>query len=105
VRQLACEAVEGRRLNVTEIAERCSVSRRHLMREWKAATGTTLHGYIAELRLERAKALLKSTSLKLKEVSAELGFADPSHFAADFKRHVGCSPSRYRTRTRDQLAA
>src|SRR4051812_14992529 len=98
VRGLIQEPTAGRWLNVSELAERCSVSRRHLMREWKAATGTTLHSYIAERRFERAKALLRSSTLKLREVSGEAGFADPSHFSAEFKKRVGCSPSEYRRR-------
>jgi AraC family transcriptional regulator len=100
VRSLVEEPVDGRTVTMAELAARCSISPRHLMRGFKAATGTTIHAYIAQVRLERAKALLDSAMIPLKEISAEVGFANPSHFAAEFRRRIGCSPSEYRARIR-----
>jgi len=100
VRALVEEPVDGRAVTMAELASRCSISPRHLMRGFKAATGTTIHAYIAQVRLERAKALLDSATIPLKEISAEVGFANPSHFAAEFRRRIGCSPSEYRARIR-----
>lgn len=100
VRSLVEESFDGRSITMAELAARCSISPRHLMRGFKAATGTTIHAYIAKVRLERAKALLDSATMPLKEISAEVGFANPSHFAAEFRRRIGCSPSEYRARIR-----
>jgi AraC family transcriptional regulator len=100
VRTLVEGPVDGRAVTMAELAGRCSISPRHLMRGFKAATGTTIHAYIAQVRLERAKALLDSATIPLKEISAEVGFANPSHFAAEFRRRIGCSPSEYRARIR-----
>jgi AraC family transcriptional regulator len=100
VRALVEEPLDGRSVTMAELAARCSISPRHLMRGFKAATGTTIHAYIAKVRLERAKALLDTATIPLKEISAEVGFANPSHFAAEFRRRIGCSPSEYRARIR-----
>ncbi len=90
----------GGAISLTELAASCSISPRHLARGFKAATGTTIHSYIRRVRLERAKALLASYGISLKEISDEVGFANASHFAAEFRQRIGCSPSEYRARLR-----
>jgi len=90
----------GRPLTITEIAKRCGISVRHLTRAFRAAQGMTLHDYMAEARLAKAKELLSEGKMPLKVVAAEAGFASPSHFAATFRRALGCSPSEYRANVR-----
>lgn len=85
---------------VTEIARRCGISVRHLTRGFRAAQGMTLHDYIAEVRLSRAREMLSEGRKPLKVVAAEAGFASPSHFSATFRRAIGCSPSEYRANVR-----
>jgi AraC family transcriptional regulator len=90
----------GGAISLTELAASCSISPRHLARGFKAATGTTIHTYIRRVRLERAKAMLATEGISLKEISDEVGFANASHFAAEFRQRIGCSPSEYRARLR-----
>ena len=85
-------------VSLSELAASCSISPRHLARGFKAATGTTIHSYIRRVRLERAKTLLATSAISLKEISDEVGFANASHFAAEFRQRIGCSPSQYRAR-------
>jgi AraC-like DNA-binding protein len=46
------------------------------------------------VKLQRAEALLRSREFRIKEVSDELGFANPYHFSRVFSRHFGRPPSR-----------
>jgi AraC family transcriptional regulator len=83
-------------LSVASLAAACRISARHLMRGFKAATGLTVHQYVTEVRLQRARALLETTRLPLKAIAAELGFSSPSHFSAAFAKSLGVAPSAYR---------
>jgi AraC family transcriptional regulator, arabinose operon regulatory protein len=47
-----------------------------------------------------AKNLLSDTTLLVKEIAAILGFEDPFYFSAQFRKHVGTSPSAYRDTAR-----
>jgi AraC-like DNA-binding protein len=100
VRALVENSVDGATMAVAELAQLCSISPRHLMRGFKAATGTTIHAFVAQIRIERAKALLEASSLPLRDISDQVGFSNPSHFAAEFRRRIGCSPSEHRARAR-----
>ena len=52
-------------------------------------------GYLLRTRVERAKTLLRDSQARVVDISAELGFADQSHFARTFRRLVGMPPSAY----------
>ena len=66
---------------------------RHLL---KRETGLSATGFIRSLRMERAKELLISSFLSVKEIMAQVGYGDLSHFVRDFKTVTGMSPRRYR---------
>jgi len=48
------------------------------------------------LRFERARSLLESSFLSIKEIMHTVGISDKSHFAKDFKRIYGVQPTKYR---------
>ena len=79
-------------------AAQCGVSVAHLRRMYKSTTGHTLHDFIEELRVSRAKALLLDTNLPLKVISHKLGFCHPSAFSFAFKKTAGESPRAFRHR-------
>ena len=54
--------------------------------------------YLRLLRMERAKDLLESSFLSVKEIAFQVGLNDESHFVRDFKSTYGYSPALYRTR-------
>jgi two-component system response regulator YesN len=51
---------------------------------------------LVDLRLETAAVLLADPALRIKEVTASVGWSDGSHFCRDFRRRYGVSPSEYR---------
>ncbi len=68
------------------------------MRLFKLTTGHTVHQYVTRLRIEVAREKLRNSragELSLANLSAELGFADQSHFTRCFKRSMGLTPGRY----------
>ena len=66
---------------------------RHLFKE---ETGVTLRQYQAKLRMEKAKHLIETSFLSIKEVRAKIGIFDKGYFNREFKRQYGYSPSQYR---------
>ena len=59
---------------------------------------TAPHQFIAHLRAEEAKRLLRTTALPVSRIGAQVGFEDPFHFSRFFKGKTGFSPSVYRRR-------
>lgn len=81
-------------IGVPEIAEAIGLSRSHLMREFKKATGKTVNQYLTHTRVERAKILLKDQSVT--DTAFAVGFNDSSYFGTVFKRQVGMAPSQFK---------
>jgi transcriptional regulator GlxA family with amidase domain len=89
-----------RKLTAVEIAESVRLSPTHLRRLFKTETDSSLAQYLRELRLERAKHLLETTFLNVKEVASAVGVTGVSHFVRDFKKVYGLRPSEYVERYR-----
>jgi AraC family transcriptional regulator len=87
-------------LPVSEIASRVHLSRWRFIHLFKAETSFTPKQYMLRMRIMRAEQLLRESFLSIKEISAKAGFADPSHFSRECKRHCGASPSEIRERRR-----
>jgi transcriptional regulator GlxA family with amidase domain len=87
-----------RRLPMSELAQSVQVSTAHLRRLFKAETGSSPVQYLRQMRIQRAKELLESSSLSVKEVAAKVGLSDVSHFVRNFERAAGLPPTRHRTR-------
>ena len=85
-------------INLEQLAEQFSVSRRTFIRRFKAATGKTPAVYIQSLRLEAAKRLLESSHLTVDAIVEKVGYQDTSSFRRLFDREVGLSPRAYRER-------
>ncbi len=83
-------------LSLTEIAETVHVSPFHFARQFKRATGKTLHEFVLECRLDAAQRLLRRPDLSISQVARQAGFAQQSHLAAHFRRATGLSPTAFR---------
>lgn len=78
------------------LAEIACLSEYHLARMFRVSFGMPPHTWIAARRLDRARQLLKATSLPLQQVADACGYADLSHFSHRFRAGVGVAPSQYR---------
>ena len=89
------EALESE-LSIQEIAEELGVSYSNFRKLFKEYTGLSPATYQQELRLLRAKELLSTTDLSIKEIAYRLAFDSPDYFSAKFKAKMGCKPSDIR---------
>jgi transcriptional regulator GlxA family with amidase domain len=97
--------LEGnRQLPIQELAKRVRLSPWHFIRLFKAETSVTPKQYIRYFRMKQAEELLGQSFLSVKEVAANLGFEDRSHFSRDFKKINGHAPTVFRDRNRAQDA-
>jgi transcriptional regulator GlxA family with amidase domain len=72
------------------------IPERSLKRRFKMASGSTLIGFIQNLRIEEAKRLLETGRLSFEAISAEVGYENPAFFRRLFKRSTGLTPGQYR---------
>ena len=85
-------------LTLTELAHSVNLSVWRLSHIFKSDVGMPPIKYLKLLRMERAKGLLESSFLSVKEIAFQVGLNDESHFVRDFKSTYGHSPTTYRTR-------
>lgn len=78
------------------LAEHVYLHPKYLSDLFKRETGQNLSEYVTQKRIDKAKQLLKDTTLKIAEVSEMCGFANHKYFASLFKQHVGQTPSEFR---------
>ena len=60
---------------------------------FRALFGTSVFAYLRQIRMEEARRLLLERHLNVTEVAQRVGYANPSKFAAAFRRQFGKSPS------------
>jgi AraC family transcriptional regulator len=83
-------------LSLQALANESGYSRVHFVRMFKAATGSSPHNYLLNLKLERVRELLKDRSMSLIDIALDCGFSSHSHMSRLFHKFVGVTPSAYR---------
>lgn len=63
---------------------------------FKKELGVNFSDYLAGLRVEKAKALLKEVDWNISEVAAQVGYGDARYFSKVFSKLVGINPKEYR---------
>ncbi|WP_454046139.1 helix-turn-helix transcriptional regulator [Chryseobacterium sp. Marseille-Q8038] len=69
-----------------------------LKKGFKEIFGTTVFGFWNDLKMEQAKKLLLDSHLNISEISDHIGYKNPRHFSAAFKRKFNILPSQLRNR-------
>ncbi len=83
-------------VTLNEVAEHTFVTTFYISRMFKKELGISFIDYLNEIRIEKAKVLLKDVRYKSYEVASIVGIPDPHYFSRLFKKHSGISPSEYR---------
>lgn len=84
-------------LGLEQIAAAAYLSPFHFLRLFKLVFRYSPMQYLAQLRLKKASYLLKNTEEAVAEIAERVSFTDQGAFARWFKRHIGQTPSAYRT--------
>ncbi|MBQ8158164.1 MAG: helix-turn-helix domain-containing protein [Prevotella sp.] len=83
-------------LTIQQVAEELGVSYSNFRKLFKEHTGFSPAVYQQDLRLQRAKELLSTTDMSIKEIAYQLNFESPDYFSAKFKVKTGRRPSELR---------
>ena len=83
-------------ITISDVAKYVYISEKYLCHRFKQSFSVTPQQYLLSVRMKKAKTLLKSSELKIKEISVSVGYKSQLTFSYAFKNHVGISPSEYR---------
>jgi transcriptional regulator GlxA family with amidase domain len=100
--QLAIAFIEGALegdLSLRHIARQVHHSKSHFARAFKRDMGVSVHAYVMERRLQRARELLLQGEYNLCEIALMCGFCSQAHLTTLYKRRFGCTPGQCREQT------
>lgn len=83
-------------ITIRELAREIGINQTKLKIGFKSVFGTTVFGYLQELRMNNAKQYIQETELSIEEISQQCGYINISNFSTAFKKHFGLSPSSLR---------
>jgi AraC family transcriptional regulator, arabinose operon regulatory protein len=94
---MVLEAIERDPLaKIEDLSRLVNLSHSRLSHLFKSETGISLNTFLSNERVERAAYLLRSTQMRIKEITYDAGFKQVPSFVRAFQRHFGSSPTRYR---------
>ena len=83
-------------LSVSSIAASLYITPNYFSRLFKRVMKEGCNEYSVRKRIEKAKSLLETTSLKTGKIAMMVGYRDTNYFSLAFKKHTGKSPTKYR---------
>ncbi len=87
---------------LSDLARQAGLSETSLKRGFRQVYGTTVFGYLRSQRMARARALLASGEATVLEAAAQVGYSNPSNFAAAFRQEFGLNPKEFQLTSRRQ---
>jgi two-component system response regulator YesN len=85
-------------LSLNEVAARVNLSPSHFSVVFSKEACQTFKEYLTEIRIKKAKELLRTTALRSADIAYQVGYSDPHYFSHVFKKNTGLSPNEFRTR-------
>ena len=89
-------------LSLNQVAAQVWLSPCHFSAVFSQETGTTFKEYLTELRIRRAKELLRTTPLRSSEISEQIGYNDPHYFSYVFRKSTRLSPKEFRSQVQPE---
>ena len=80
---------------IKALCEKFTISEYHLKEGFRELYGTTVYGYLLDKKLEYALHRLEENQYKVKDISFEIGYENPSHFISAFKKKYSLTPKQY----------
>ncbi|MBS1488978.1 MAG: helix-turn-helix transcriptional regulator [Bacteroidetes bacterium] len=78
-----------------ELSKMAGLNEYQLKAGFKEIYGNSVYGYLLDHKLDHARALLDTHQYQVAEVAYEIGYTNPSHFIAAFKKKFGVTPKKY----------
>jgi transcriptional regulator GlxA family with amidase domain len=84
------------KISAEHLSIEVNLPKEKLQAGFQKKTNLTVHQYVIQIRIERAKELLINTNSPLKSIASRIGFVDQSYFCKVFKRLADTSPIEFR---------
>ena len=84
-------------LSLNEVAALVNLSASHFSVVFSQETRHTFKEYLTDIRINKAKELLRMTGLRSGDIAYQVGYNDPHYFSSVFKKHTGVSPIKFRS--------
>ncbi len=81
---------------IASLASRTGLNQCYLKAAFRAVTGTTIASYLRDIRMHQARAIIENGRHSVQETALFVGYANPSHFSAAFRKVHGMAPSELR---------
>jgi AraC-like DNA-binding protein len=81
--------------SIPELAKIVGTNEMKLKNGFKELFGNTIYGYLMDYRMDSARVMLDNGGVQIKDVAYSVGYSNPSHFIAAFKKKFGVTPKRY----------
>lgn len=91
-------------ISLLTLGEQLHVNPNYLGRLFKKETGMNFTDYLVSIRMDHAKRLLKQTTLKVYEITHEIGYEDNAYFSRLFKALHEMTPNEYRNLDKSYVA-
>jgi len=85
-----------RELTLEEVSREVNISPHYFSKLFKDEMGENFIDYLTNLRIGKAKDIMKNSLMSVKEICYEIGYGDPNYFSRIFKKAVGVTPTEYR---------
>lgn len=89
-------------ISLISAARHVSMSAAHFSTVFSQSTGRSFISCLTAVRMEKAKALLSGTSMKLADIAMAIGYNEPNYFSHVFRKAEGMTPKEYRSRCMGQ---
>ena len=83
-------------ISLNEVAAQVNLSPSHFSMVFSQETSQTFKEYLTEVRIRKAKELLRMTNAKSYEIAYQVGYNDPHYFSYVFRKNTGLSPTEFR---------
>jgi AraC family transcriptional regulator len=83
-------------ISCSDLSKLINMDKFSFIRSFKSQTSKTPYEYLLDLKIEKAKKMLKSDKYTITEISMMCGFSSHSHFTTTFKKKIGVSPKEYK---------
>ena len=96
--QLAQEFINNNyqfQIKITDVAKNVNVSPNYLANAFRDVLNISTKGYLTKVRMEKASALLQSSSYNVQQAGLLVGYKNQLHFSGEFKKYYGVSPKDY----------
>jgi AraC-like DNA-binding protein len=83
-------------ITIPQLARQAGINEAKLKEGFRELYGNSIHTYLQQLRLEKAKQLLLTTTMPITDITYHIGYSHVTHFTTLFKKEFGLTPTEWR---------